>query len=101
MFGVQDAVTLPYQPHSATSRAAAGRMIPKAGTDREAVLALLVRKPAGLTDEEIQHALGINPSTQRPRRIELVRDGKVRDSGRVRKTTSGRDAAVWEVSGGV
>jgi DNA-binding IclR family transcriptional regulator len=70
-------------------------MRPTAVTDREAVLNLLTRKMGGMTDEEIQRALKLNPSTERPRRIELVQAGKVRDSGRTRKTASGRAATVW------
>jgi hypothetical protein len=52
----------------------------------------------GGTDEELQDALGMNPNTQRPRRIELVERGLVRDSGRTRKTKSGRRATVWEIA---
>ena len=89
--------TLPYQPQSATSRDAAEGMRPTASTDRAAVLALLTGKLSGMTDEEIQRKLKLNPSTERPRRIELVQAGKVRDSGRTRKTASGRAATVWEV----
>ena len=50
----------------------------------------------GATDEEMQLALGMNPSTQRPRRIELARAGMVVADG-TRKTTSGRMAVVWRV----
>jgi hypothetical protein len=38
----------------------------------------------------------LNPNTQRPRRIELVVAGKVRDSG---ETASGRKATIWEAVG--
>ena len=58
------------------------------------VLAVLQANPAGLTDEEMQHKLGMNPSTQRPRRIELARRGLVVEAG-TRKTASGRMASVW------
>ena len=61
---------------------------------------LLRRKSSGLTDEEIQAALGINPpGTARARRVGLVASGLVRDSGRTRMTTSGRRAVVWEAVG--
>jgi len=66
-------------------------------TDRAAVLMVIQQSTHGRTDEEIQRMLKLNPSTQRPRRIELVQAGKVRDSGRTRKTKSGRAATVWEV----
>jgi hypothetical protein len=89
--------SLPYQPHSETSRDAAQGAAPRAVSHRAMVLELLCRKLSGLTDEEIQQALGIKPpGTARARRVELVAAGKVRDSGRTRKTTSGRAAVVWE-----
>ena len=46
------------------------------------------------TDEEIATGLGMNPSTQRPRRIELERFGLVVKDG-TRRTSSGRMAVVW------
>jgi len=44
----------------------------------------------GATDKEIQVALEMRGSTQRPRRVELVHQGMVRDSGEVRKRS-----VVW------
>jgi len=87
--------TLPFQPHSATSRAAAEEAEPAAGTQRAKVLAY-IRECGfhGATDEEIQTALQMNPSTQRPRRVELVRDLLI-TSGGTRPTRSGRAAQVW------
>lgn len=84
----------PYQAHSPTSRAAA-EALTDSGTKRRLVLALIAAGD-GLTDEECQVALTMNPSTQRPRRVELVEMGLVRDSGRTRPTHSGREAVVWE-----
>lgn len=49
----------------------------------------------GLTDEELQHGIGLEGSTQRPRRVELLRAGLIKDSGRTRATASGRQATVW------
>jgi hypothetical protein len=88
----------PAQRHSRTSIGAAEAIEPSAGTLRHAVYSLLHANPQGMTDEEMQTALVMNPSTQRPRRIELVDAGFVRDSGRTRLTRSGRNAVVWEVS---
>lgn len=51
---------------------------------------------AGATDEEIQIGLAMNPSSQRPRRGELVDAGLVVEAG-TRKTRSGRLATVWRV----
>jgi len=53
------------------------------------------RKWRGATDEEITEALGLNPSTERPRRRELVLLGRVKDSGRRRRVHSKRKAVVW------
>ncbi|NBW17299.1 MAG: hypothetical protein EBR82_55905 [Caulobacteraceae bacterium] len=61
------------------------------------VLELLEATPDGLTDEEMQRRLGMNPSTQRPRRIELARRGMVVEAG-TRRTASGRMAVVWRVA---
>lgn len=90
--------TLPYQPHSAPSRSAAEAKRPTAKGDRERILALLTGKLGGLTDEEIARTLGMNPSTARPRRIELVGRGQVRDSGTKRPGASGCAMAVWEAT---
>ena len=61
------------------------------------VLAFLEARPDGATDEEMQAGLGMNPSTQRPRRIELARRGLIVESG-TRKTASGRMAVVWKAT---
>jgi hypothetical protein len=61
------------------------------------VLDLLRENAAGMTDEEQQAALAMNPSTQRPRRVELVRRGLVVEAG-TRKTSSGRMATVWRAA---
>lgn len=70
-----------------TSRAAAESITLKTGTARWAILeALWFAGPAGMTDHEIQHALAVNgfpmnPSTERPRRGELVDANLVWGSG--------------------
>lgn len=85
----------PAQQHSVTSRAAADSM------DRSTLNRLqrliydyVSDQPGGATDEEIAQACGLNPSTARPRRIELARRGLVIEAG-TRKTASGRMARVW------
>ena len=83
-----------YVSGSETSIAAAVSVEPSIASWQGKVLALL-REGDGLTDEEMQARLGLNPSTQRPRRIELVEAGLVRDSGQRRRTRSGRWAVVW------
>lgn len=49
----------------------------------------------GATDLEIQEGLNMNPSTERPRRGELVKMGLVHDSGEQRLTDSKSKAVVW------
>lgn len=79
-----------------TQRTAAVLAYPSTGTWRRKVLdAITVAGNHGMTDEQIQEALRMNPSTQRPRRVELVEGGWVMDSGRRRSTRSRRDAVVW------
>lgn len=61
------------------------------------VYEFLASRPDGATDEEMQRGLVMNPSTQRPRRIELVRRGLVVEDG-TRRTASGRNASVWKAT---
>jgi hypothetical protein len=80
---------------SDTSAAAADSLgAPTLNAMQRRVLELLQVTPDGLTDEEMQTRLGMNPSTQRPRRIELARRGMVVEAG-TRRTSSGRMAVVW------
>jgi hypothetical protein len=83
---------------SVTSAAAADSLTPATlNAMQRRVLELLQATPDGLTDEEQQTRLGMNPSTQRPRRIELARRGMVVEAG-TRRTSSGRMAVVWRVA---
>lgn len=89
-------MTAPYQPHSETSRAAAEAIAPSLNELQAVVYEAI--KAAGLegrTDDELQVELGMNPSTERPRRIEVEKYGLVTDSGRTRPTRSGKQAHVW------
>lgn len=86
----------PYQRHSETSRAAAESKKDAAPTEKARVLAFLrERGPQGATDEEMQLHLRMPSSTQRPRRVELVKRGDVASEGCTRRTVSGRKATVW------
>ena len=86
----------PHVRDSETSRESAESIEPKAATLRGIVLAFIRgRGLYGATDEEMQEAIPMPPSTQRPRRIELVAARFVHDSGIRRRTRSGRAAAVW------
>lgn len=94
--GLFDSPPPPCQRHSDTSRAAALRIEPRAGTMRRVVLDhLRACKGGGATDEELQVALHMNPSTQRPRRIELEKGGLIRKAGIKRQTLSGGRAEVY------
>jgi len=91
----------PAQAHSDTSRDAAEAVRPDANRLRSVVYAAIRGAgPDGLTDEEGIGRTGLSPSTYRPRRVELVAGGMVRESGRTRKTASGRKAAVWVATDG-
>jgi len=84
---------------SSTSRAAAVEAVPLTGGKRREVYEFIrACEDFGATDDEIQNALEMNPSTQRPRRVELVDQGLVRDSGATRQTRWGRPAVVWVAS---
>lgn len=85
----------PHVKGSKTSKAAAESFSEDALNVLQAKVLAFIRTNKGATDEEVQRALGLNPSTQRPRRIELVTRGLVIDSGTKRDTTSGRAAVVW------
>jgi|14BtaG_2_1085337.scaffolds.fasta_scaffold249186_1 hypothetical protein len=86
-----------FQKHSETSFAAAVSILETADTLRAKVYRYLRDSKGGATDESIQLALEMNPSTQRPRRVELLEGKFIRDSGRTSNTISGRSAVVWEV----
>ena len=87
---------IPFQKHSPTSRDAAKSITKNTKTVlHDLLLAVLQDNPAGLTDEEMQTLVPMNPSTQRPRRIELYRALKIRPSGVKGVTRSGRTAVVW------
>ena len=85
---------LKFQLHSITSESAALSMAPKAGTLRAKVLEEIKRGPK--TDEQLIDALEMNPSTLRPRRVELVNLGLIEPDGTA-LTKSGRKALLWRV----
>lgn len=97
--GIQTQFIAPAPPTNGTptSNAAAERIEPATGTLRRLVLDY-VRQcgEIGATDEEMQHALEMNPSTQRPRRQELEKLGYIRRiDGFTRPTRSGRSAVIF------
>lgn len=79
-----------------TTRAAAESMKGVSGRQRLRVLrAIEAAGRRGMTDEEVCDELGINPSSERPRRGELLDSGLITESGKTRRTKSGRQATVW------
>lgn len=57
---------------------------------------LLKRGTEGATDEQIQNLLKIAPDSERPARIQLIKDGWVVDSGLKRSVpNSNRKARIW------
>ena len=66
------------------SRDAAIAMAGKAGATRRKVYDAICESTDGLTDREIQNILGMDGSTERPRRLELWRAGLITGDG-VRK----------------
>jgi hypothetical protein len=83
---------------SQTSAAAADSLGPATlNALQRKVLAYIEARPEGVTDEQIAAGLGLNPSTARPRRIELARRGLIVEAG-TRKTASRRTAVAWRVA---
>ena len=82
-----------------TQRRSAYEVMPATGTWRRRVLrAIWQRGEDGATDDELQVLLDLNPSTERPRRVELVDGGWIEDSSRRRRTRSGHSAVVWTLT---
>lgn len=85
-----------YQSHSQTSREAAHQIEASAETLRGAIYRYIISCGShGATDDEIQRRLSMNPSTQRPRRVELAEKNLIERSESTRRTATGRRAAVW------
>ena len=78
-----------------TSKAAAESMREKAPTLRDKVLGLLCFY--NLTADECAQKLGVTELACRPRLSELVRLGKIVDTGTTRRNSSGKMATVWRV----
>lgn len=83
-----------------TSQAAADKQTPKkTERDRARIVEYLRREAgAGATDEQMQHDLNMPANTQRPRRVELVKAGRVVDTGGRRETSTGSKAIVWDLN---
>ena len=78
-----------------TSHYAAESMEETAASLRDRVLDLIRAYQDGLTTDEIEMRLGINHQTISPRVWELHKRGLIGDSGKRRRTRSGRWARVY------
>lgn len=81
-----------------TSRAAARHTAIRTGTQRSNVLMMLATNgETGATDYEIQQTLNLSPSSERPRRGELVSMGLVIPTTRI-KIHNGDEWTVWTLT---
>ena len=87
--------TPPAQAHSPTSRAAAEAIKETASTLRERVYRCILTS-GPITDRSIQEALGMAGDTERPRRRELQKAGRIVHGGKV--VEHGREAETWVVA---
>lgn len=98
MFGATRYPDGPAEGKTKTSRDAAEKIKPRAGSLREKIYNHLRGRGArGCTLEEIETQLLMAGNTVRPRMKELEARERVRKTDRTRRTRSGRDAIVWEV----
>jgi predicted transcriptional regulator len=86
---------LPSAKGSDTSVAAAQSMESQAASLRAQILDLLRKNPDGLTTDEIEVITGLSHQTASPRMWELHKRSLIGDSGKRRKTRSGRMATVY------
>ncbi len=87
----------PYISTSDTSRAAA-RSIEPSLQKLERLVILAITAAGGATSDEIEQATGLSHQCASARCSILKQRGVIRDSGLRRRTRSGRNAAVYEVS---
>ena len=92
--------TLPYEPSSATSKAAAAAM-PRESADSQRRMVFNFIDSQGLRGAcrfEIEEALDLRNQSLCPRVLELIKQGRVYESTETRETPRGRKAAVLKVS---
>ena len=88
---------LPFVRDSVTSKEAAEAAKPRANYGEQAVLRALRATGQAMTDEQIQDESGLDPSTERPRRVALARQGLIYRVDNDGRTRSGRSAQRWAV----
>jgi len=82
----------PFVHHSQTSQDASRAIKSKSAEVRAQIYELL--KSEALTDQQITLRLDLDPSTERPRRIELTNDGLLEQCGTA-LTAAKRSASLW------
>lgn len=92
------APTAPFQGESVTSYQAALALDTAALSRRHKEILHALRSLGPMTDGEIQQKCAMHESTERPRRIELVRRGLVVKVG-TKDNSRGRACSVWAVAG--
>lgn len=80
-----------------TSRAAAESVAGEAGTLRADIMRYMTFFKLSVTADECADALGLSCLSCRPRFSELLRMGRIEDTGLRRANASGRKAIVWRV----
>lgn len=93
----------PFPGKQRTSKAAAKKIEPKVNSLRYKVLDVFHYDQnnhpddPGLTDSDLftEYFHDKSPNSVRPRRVELVDQGWIKDSGKTRKNANGNDEIVW------
>ncbi len=90
---------IPYNKRP-TSKASAKRIRPMVPGQKKTIFDLVLSVGRqGLTAEQISDETGISGDSVRPRLLCLEREGRIRRSGRTRKTKAHREAEIWEACG--
>lgn len=71
---------LPFASESELSRMAALQAYPRQGTQRQKIIGKLAEHPEGWTRDQLAAILGMSPNTVRPRVVELIAGGWVREA---------------------
>lgn len=87
--------------HPATAQAAAAKALPRSGTKKAAIFAIIANRPHGATDDELEQIMAKTHQSVSAARNALMNDGLIcplldADGQQVtRRTRSGNDAIAW------
>jgi len=90
-------VTMPSEP-TQTQEWAGDKVLPAAGTQRRQIYDTYLEYPDGLADEEMEAITGLLMNSIRPRRNELMEQGLVVETGRLRPNRNGNPEKVYAAS---